>query len=575
MARTSLRTGLRRCALNLELLEGRVVPSTIEWICDDGDWGTLDCWDQRRLPTATDDVVIDRPDTVLVTHSAGASTIRGLNCQEDFRLTGGTLIATAAANFSGRFQLEGGAFRSGERATITGPLVWTGGNFQSVQAPPRGVAAHGGLVIAGPAPKRLQSQVLENHSEAAWSEGTIDAFDSGTLHNKPGATLVTEGNVRFQGQRVTTEPVFCNEGRLDHQGGDVEFRGQGTFVNLGAVRVAGGALTYSWTSVNAFGGASFTLDDGALGLRASVQTFDASTTIQGTGPVAFRTDVTVLEGTLDVDGDVSLWGGYLDVAAPRLQLTGRLTVEFGTAQVSGTLINVGSAAITDGTLFLLDGSGLAATGHVVNADTLIIDPTSALATSGYYVQAGRTTAVRGYLGAAEFVLVASGALEGTGVVDSSVWNAGIVAPGTAQAPGALTITGHYLQDAAGELTLRLGGRLDGAYDRLAIGGGAWLDGLLTVRLFRDFEPQAGDEFLSLMALDLNDTQFAKTNLPTLGDGLRLDAVCDEAAVRLQVVTEFLDRGRLPGTVGVLEPPPRAGREFGRPDQILTLPPAKR
>ena len=60
-------------------------------------------------------------------------------------------------------------------------------------------------------------------------------------------------------------------------------------------------------------------------------------------------------------------------------------------------------------------------------------------------------------------------LEGTGVVNANVTNAGQVIPGGTGAAGILTINGNYTQTATGALDIDIGGTTAGSqYGQLAV-----------------------------------------------------------------------------------------------------------
>jgi hypothetical protein len=63
-------------------------------------------------------------------------------------------------------------------------------------------------------------------------------------------------------------------------------------------------------------------------------------------------------------------------------------------------------------------------------------------------------------------------LSGTGTVNGAVANAAAVSPGTAAAPGRITINGSYTQTAAGSLNVKLGGRTTPGqdYDQVVVNG---------------------------------------------------------------------------------------------------------
>ncbi len=110
------------------------------------------------------------------------------------------------------------------------------------------------------------------------------------------------------------------------------------------------------------------------------------------------------------------------------------------------------------------------------------------------------------------LLLKGGVLGGTGTVIGSVNNmSGILAAG--QSPGALTVTGNYIQEAMGTLEVELGGLTPGTeYDVLSVGGTATLAGTLDVSLIDGFIPGDGDMF-DIISYGARVGAFATVNLP--------------------------------------------------------------
>src|SRR6185436_9015605 len=78
----------------------RASAATINWIGGSGDWNTFTNWSTGALPGPGDDVVIDVPASVTVTHSAGAHTVKSVRSQEDFVLSGGVLTVSNSSAFN-------------------------------------------------------------------------------------------------------------------------------------------------------------------------------------------------------------------------------------------------------------------------------------------------------------------------------------------------------------------------------------------------------------------------------------------------------------------------------------------
>lgn len=123
-----------------------------------------------------------------------------------------------------------------------------------------------------------------------------------------------------------------------------------------------------------------------------------------------------------------------------------------------------------------------------------------------YIQSDGTTVVNGTLSADEFVRLDGGALSGSGTVSTpQLVNAGgSLEPG--DSTGVLTIAGEYLQQAAGDLRIELGGPQAGSqHDQLAVQGDAVLAGALRVLPTAGFVPQVGQSFVILTADHLSGT----------------------------------------------------------------------
>src|SRR5438552_584436 len=82
---------------SFDILEDRILMSTVAWVGGSGDWNTVDSWRDdamvNRLPGPDDDAVIDVAN-ISVTHSTGSDTVKSLTINDPFTLSGGTLIVT-------------------------------------------------------------------------------------------------------------------------------------------------------------------------------------------------------------------------------------------------------------------------------------------------------------------------------------------------------------------------------------------------------------------------------------------------------------------------------------------------
>ena len=117
------------------------------------------------------------------------------------------------------------------------------------------------------------------------------------------------------------------------------------------------------------------------------------------------------------------------------------------------------------------------------------------------------------------VQIDGGKLSGNGIIDSDLYNlnGGTVSPG--QSPGAIVVTGDYIQDETSVFVAELGGWLPAIdNDLLTVFGTAHLDGFLDVYLWEDFMPDL-DDFFTVIAADEIVGDFNNISLPSLIDGL--------------------------------------------------------
>jgi autotransporter-associated beta strand protein len=90
-----------------------------------------------------------------------------------------------------------------------------------------------------------------------------------------------------------------------------------------------------------------------------------------------------------------------------------------------------------------------------------------------------------------------GTLAGTGTINGNVTNNGRVGPGSAGAPGMLTVVGNYTQAQYATLMIQIAGMNTGQFSVLNVLGNANLNGFLDPVLLNGFVPTIGDSFTFL------------------------------------------------------------------------------
>jgi T5SS/PEP-CTERM-associated repeat protein len=207
-------------------------------------------------------------------------------------------------------------------------------------------------------------------------------------------------------------------------------------------------------------------------------------------------------GTVSVDGTdsaltstwVSVGGGYITDYWSSADGVGRLTVKNGATVHATRQLWINSA---DDTVELLGGQ--------INA--------------GSVTNRGTVTG------------------SGTVSVSTQFTNAGNVAPGPTV--GLLNVSGDFVHESAGTLSVGLGGISPLHYDRLnVVNGTAALEGTLAVSLLPGFIPKSGNSFQIVTTDEGLSGTFASEILPLLDGGLFFDVLYDTNAVTLAVVSSI-------------------------------------
>ena len=328
------------------------------------------------------------------------------------RSGGAHFAGTLAAN---AVDLSGGTL-SGAGAMTLGRLAWTAGTFAGA-----GTTTTGAVALDGAATKLLRDRTL-----VLTGTSTLD-----TPLELSGAA------------------VLRNQGLLDLRA-DVTIRGT-RLENAGTLRKSAGAGPTTLALVLDNTGV-VDVRTGTLQAVGGLANYDAATkTLSGgeydlTGTLAVPgLEVARNAATIRLRGAGRLDGGALDGLAEN---TGALELDGGALTLTGPLTNSGAVRLTD----------------------------ASLTTGGPFTQtAGVTVLRRSALAAGGPVMLAGGALEGTGSVRPSLRNAAVLAPG---APvGTLQVFGDYTQSAAGVLRADIAAA---GHDRLEVSGSAGLDGTLEV-----------------------------------------------------------------------------------------------
>lgn len=311
---------VRRFHPGLEALEDRVVPATVNWINPQGgDWSVAENWDTGTLPGSDDDVVINVPGNVTVTHSRGATSVRSLTSAETLALSNGSLAIAEASVLNAPLLVSGGVLGGRATLTVTDTFFWTGGTLLGQGQ----VTAVGGLVISGAATKTLNGKTLDNPGTAVWvGTGNVIARNDARILNQSTGTFLIENAARIDRLEPNDRAVFENAGTLRKSAGGTSAIGV-TLNNSGTVEILTGSLVASLDGEHV---GAFTVAAGATLELQTLHNLRPGSRVTGAGTVALSGRITV-SGTYAVDGLTRLIGIVtftVDARMGQLEQTGIL-----------------------------------------------------------------------------------------------------------------------------------------------------------------------------------------------------------------------------------------------------------
>lgn len=324
-----------------------------------------------------------------------------------------------------------------------------------------------------------------------------------------GGRTVAAGGLRISGpfNKQLLDRTIDNEADAVWSGGDLSPTNGGGMINNAA------GATFDIIPVD---GSTITMGVQVFNNGGTLRKSAGAGTVQFFGALNNAGTVDVQMGTLNLqDGEST---GSFTVAAGAI-------LEFlaGRHQLAATVTLGGPGRVVIGTLVTYTGD------LTVSESTLTIGPGTLIVTGSFTQTGGSTTMASGTLSAAGGVSLQGGTLFGLGGrINGNVTNAASIVVGDATTIGALTIGDNYVQTAAGNLTLKLGGTTPGRFDQLTVFGTAALAGTLTVRLVNGYVPTSGDTLRVLTAPSLTG------GFETLdGDGPLFDPQYDATGLTLR------------------------------------------
>jgi hypothetical protein len=446
------------------------LPSTVTWINPGGaDWDVGSNWSTGTTPGAGDDVIVNQPGNIVVTHTQNVTdTIHSLTTSDTLTLSAGALDANTVNN-AGTVTVGSGSMLAVNDYIQSGGTTRLQGGTLGALLPPESMAPSfdGGGFVRVPSASSLNP--TSQLTVEAWInpsslnnplQGIAGTWDDLTGNNRSYLLWVQFGKVAFY---------------VSHDGANFPSVVSTTTLQPDQwYHVAG---TFDGTNLRLYVNGSLEATQASPGpVHANSQPFFIGRVDGGgNGPTFFDGQI----------ADVRLWDvarSQSDIQANRdRELSGSETGLAGYWPLSGA----SGGTVLDQTTNQNNGT--------LSGTAAAFDPVHG---GGVDIQGGTLT--------------------GPGTINADLTNAGEVDPGGA--PGILTVRGNYTQTATGVLGLRVGGTTPGTqFDQLNVSGGAALDGTLNVSLIDGFSPIGGQTF-DVFNFGSASGGFATANFPT-ADGV--------------------------------------------------------
>jgi hypothetical protein len=311
------------------------VQYSINWInAAGGDWDDPNNWDLRRIPGPMDDVGINVPSDVTITHSSGDDTILSLGTSDKVVLSGGTL---AAGLIDGGVTVTGGTLtNTGLGLTLNGNSQWQSGSITGE------VVNAGTLTLTGASPLNVSGTLTNTGTMDVTGAATIGVAPGGaTINNLAGATFDFQADATLSNlyaNAYSESTTFNNAGTLEMSAESGTSTVDYPLNDTGTVEADSGTLALS-------GGGALSgsvIVGGTVEVNSSI-TVAGGSTIGPPGGGSGSLQI-VSGGVLSLTGTVSA-GNVITVAGGTLTGPGTLEsgshVTWSSGEIGGSLINAG------------------------------------------------------------------------------------------------------------------------------------------------------------------------------------------------------------------------------------------
>jgi murein DD-endopeptidase MepM/ murein hydrolase activator NlpD len=359
-----------------------VLEDAIYWaVGTSGTWSVGSNWSTGSPPNPGDNVIIDRPETITVTLSSDAGTMKSIRCENTLTLgTSGRVVVTQPFQVNGTLTLDGGTLEDStllpgqpgysvvatatpttlDNVTLSADLTMPTSSAVSVM---NGLVLGGTITMSYSGGPNIDlhffgTQTLSGTGTISMSSSNGPAWallrpaTSDTLTIEAGVTIEGEGAVGQSGATVVNRGTI----RANVSGRELWVRGAG-WSNEGVIEaVSGGTIEtfHTWTNMAT---GTITAVSGGLELNAASQAdawsnlgaiIATSSTVElgGMFTLSGLGSFSSTGGTVDLTGNFDLQSGQWDFTAA----TGSWFLRGGTFR-NGTITSSGGAGVTATTSF--------------------------------------------------------------------------------------------------------------------------------------------------------------------------------------------------------------------------------
>ena len=306
----------------LESLEDITLLSTVNWTNPaGGDWDTVTNWSTGALPKAGDDVVINEPGSVTITHSANTTdSVKSISASDPISLSGGTLSVAGSFSDTGAVTLLGGTLSNATIAAGTTLQTSQPGNGSLETDTLQNVSIAGSLVYV------RNDTVNITGSGLTLSGATINIGNGGSLNFSGTETLGGTGNVTFTEGSVNV----TNSGKLTIAAGITLQGSENDAYNTNLNASSGSIDNLGTIDANSSAGQGFTITSGSGGSWTNDGTLEATSggnlKLNGSWTNDAGHSIIVNASTINFNGSWTNQGALTSQGASTVNLAGNFTL---------------------------------------------------------------------------------------------------------------------------------------------------------------------------------------------------------------------------------------------------------